>query len=166
MRLLLSEIADGRGWVIQLSVEHDGIGDAGVTTYTDDDGMLVIRARLPSEIGAVFVKALEAASDKLYKDDSELPHERRRAEAMKVVAEAALNPGTSADRYQVIVHIDQPVLENPENEGQSTLEAGILELNRKTLDKISEDHPRVREVVQEFSDKRAGSIDEVMARST
>lgn len=42
----------------------------------------------------------------------------------------------------------------------------LLELNRKTLDKISEDHPRVREVVQEFSDKRAGSIDEVMARST
>ncbi len=48
---------------------------------------------------------------------------------MKVVAEAALNaeldPGTSADRYQIIVHIDQPVLENPENEWQSTLEGGI-----------------------------------------
>ncbi len=42
----------------------------------------------------------------------------------------------------------------------------LLELNRTTLDKISEDHPRVREIVQEFSDKRAGSIDEVMARST
>ncbi|TDI38802.1 MAG: cyclic nucleotide-binding domain-containing protein [Acidobacteria bacterium] len=42
----------------------------------------------------------------------------------------------------------------------------LLELNRTTLDKISEDHPRVREIVQEFSEKRAGSIDEVMARST
>ena len=30
---------------------------ASMTTYTDEDGMLVIRGRLPSEIGAVFVKA-------------------------------------------------------------------------------------------------------------
>ncbi len=35
---------------------------ASLTTYTDEDGMLVIRGRLPAEIGAVFVKALQAAS--------------------------------------------------------------------------------------------------------
>ncbi len=102
---------------------------ASMTTYTDDDGMLVIRGRLRSEIGAVFVKALNAASDKLYQDDNELPPERRRAQAMQVISEAALNaeldPGTSADRYQVVIHVDEPVLADPDNEGQSVLEGGI-----------------------------------------
>ena len=99
---------------------------ASMTTHTDDDGMLVIRGRLPAEVGAVFLKALEAASDKLYQDDNELPPERRRAQ---VISEAALNgeldPGTSADRYQVVIHVDEPVLADPENEGQSVLEGGI-----------------------------------------
>ena len=102
---------------------------ASMTTYTDEDRMLVIRGRLPSEIGAVFVKALQAASDKLYQDDNELPPERRRAEAIQVIAEAALNaeldPGTSADRYQVVIHVDEPVLADSESEGQSVLEGGI-----------------------------------------
>jgi CRP-like cAMP-binding protein len=42
----------------------------------------------------------------------------------------------------------------------------LLELDRKALDEISQKHPRVREVVQEFHDQRAGSVDEMMARST
>ena len=36
-------------------------------TYTDDDGMLVVRGRLPAEVGVVLVKALEAAGEKLYR---------------------------------------------------------------------------------------------------
>ena len=34
-----------------------------LTTYVDDDGMVVIKGRLPAEVGAVVVKALDAASD-------------------------------------------------------------------------------------------------------
>jgi hypothetical protein len=42
----------------------------------------------------------------------------------------------------------------------------LLELDRKTLDEISKDHPRVMDVVKEFHDQRAGSTDEMMARSS
>ena len=43
-------------------------------TYTDDDGMVVIRGRLPQEIAALLEKALEAAMDAL--------EERRKGEKM------------------------------------------------------------------------------------
>ena len=50
-------------------------------------------------------------------------------EALKLISEAALNaeldPGNSADRYQVVVHVDQQVLEDPSQPGQSALEGGI-----------------------------------------
>jgi CRP-like cAMP-binding protein len=42
----------------------------------------------------------------------------------------------------------------------------LLELDRKALDEISKDHPRVMEIVKEFHDQRAGSTDEMMARSS
>ncbi len=35
-------------------------------TYFDEDGMLVVRARLDPETGAVFLRALEAATERLY----------------------------------------------------------------------------------------------------
>ena len=50
-------------------------------------------------------------------------------EALKLMSEAALkaelDPGTSADRCQVVVHVDQQVLEDPSQPGQSALEGGI-----------------------------------------
>jgi len=91
---------------------------AELSTFTDDEGMVSVRGRLPAEIGAVFVKGLEAASDVVYRRDTEGPLEHRRVEALKLICEAALkaelDPGTSADRYQVVVHVDEPVLEDPE----------------------------------------------------
>jgi CRP-like cAMP-binding protein len=42
----------------------------------------------------------------------------------------------------------------------------LLELDRKTLDEISKDRPHVMDVVKEFHDQRAGSTDEMMARSS
>jgi len=108
---------------------NDQQARARLSTFADDDGMVIIRGRLPSEIGAVFLKALEAASDVVYRNDTERPREHRRVEALKLIAEAALkaelDPGTSADRYQVVVHVDEPVLEEPEQPGQSMLEGGI-----------------------------------------
>ena len=103
---------------------------ASLTTYTDDDGMVVVKGRLPAEIGAVFVKALEAASDVIYKKDPQRTFAQKRVEALKLVAESALegelDPGNSADRYQVVVHVDKQVLEDPEQPGgQSALEGGI-----------------------------------------
>ena len=92
--------------------------------YTDEDGMVVVRARLAPEVGAVFLKALEAATEELYQrsrecegmDLSDVPAEQRRADALELLAESALegglDPGTAGDRYQVVVHVEGGVLEN------------------------------------------------------
>ena len=54
--------------------------------------------------------------------------EHQRADALALVAEAALHrgidPGTPAERYQVVVHVDAPVLADPEQPGQSALDWG------------------------------------------
>ena len=66
-----------------------------LTTWVDDDGMLVIRGRLSPEAGAVVRRALEAAGDQLRTDVS--PEEaadtsfgQRQADALSLVAESAL----------------------------------------------------------------------------
>ena len=39
-----------------------------LTTWVDDDGMVVIRGRLTPEVGAVVQRALEAAADRLWRE--------------------------------------------------------------------------------------------------
>ena len=36
-----------------------------------------------------------------------------------------LDPGTAGERYQVVIHVDAPVLADPEQPGQSVLEDGV-----------------------------------------
>ena len=101
--------------------------------YTDEDGMLVIRGRLSPEAGAAVLRALEAAQEKLYrKGDRDVSAEtspgQKRADALTLVAESALagglDPGHAGDRYQVVVHVDERVLADPRQPGQSVLEGG------------------------------------------
>lgn len=92
--------------------------------------MVILRGKLPPDIGAVFLKALEAGSEIVYRQDTERSLEHRRVEALKLISEAALkselDPGNSSERYQVVVHVDEKVLEDPEQPGgQSALEGGI-----------------------------------------
>jgi hypothetical protein len=91
-----------------------------VSTWVDDDGMVVIRGRLTPEVGAVVQRALEAASDRLYQEARATPKAetitddvtpaQRRADALGLLAEAALTAdldrGSAGDRYQVILHVD------------------------------------------------------------
>jgi hypothetical protein len=105
--------------------------------YTDEDGMLVLRARLEPEVGAVVMRALEAAADALYREteegeaagEKEISGEQKRADALGLVAESALkgelDNGTRGDRYQVVVHVDAEALGDPDQPGQSVLEDGI-----------------------------------------
>ncbi len=102
-------------------------------TFIDDDGMMVIKARLEPEAGAAFRLALEAAMEVLFECSqgeaaAEDPIEHRRADAFALVAEAALNggldSGTRGDRYQVVVHVDETALEAGEQEGASVLADG------------------------------------------
>ena len=108
-----------------------------VRAYTDEDGMLVLRARLEPEVGAVVMRALEAAADVLYREpedgeetgDKEVSGEQKRADALGLVAESALkgelDSGSRGDRYQVVVHVDAEALKDPDQPGQSVLEDGI-----------------------------------------
>ena len=86
-----------------------------MTHFYDHDGCLVIKARLPAEQGALIVKALEMAMDANFADVTAVTSEElepiaaRRADALAEVAETYMNnnesSGSTADRYQVIVHV-------------------------------------------------------------
>ena len=92
-----------------------------LSTRVDDDGMLVLRARLTPEVGAVVLRALEAALQQVPaagEDDQDTGIGQRRADALGLVAESALagglDPGTAGDRFQVTVHVDAAGLASPE----------------------------------------------------
>ncbi len=104
-----------------------------LSTWVDDDGMVVIRGRLTPEVGAVLQRAIEAAADRLFRETAhapsgdaiieELTPAQRRADALALLAESALHPsahttraggpglaanldgGTASDRYQVVLHV-------------------------------------------------------------
>jgi hypothetical protein len=90
-----------------------------LTTWVDDDGMVVIRGRLSAEVGAVVRRALEAAGDRLRKavspeEASETGYGQRQADALGLVAESALaadlDRGAAGDRYQVVLHVEAQTL--------------------------------------------------------
>ena len=90
-----------------------------LTTWVDDDGMVVFRGRLSPETGAVVRRALEAAGDRLRTDvppeeAAETSFGQRQADALGLVAESALasdlDRGTAGDRYQVVLHVEAETL--------------------------------------------------------
>ena len=102
----------------------------------------MIRGRLAPEVGALLLRALAAARETLYqraqgKGTAETPTDasgdaptlaQQQADALALLAETALHhgldPGTPGERYQVVVHVDAPVLADPDQPGQSVLEGG------------------------------------------
>src|SRR5688572_10780620 len=109
--------------------------------YQDGDGAVTVRGRLAPEVGALLLKALDAAREALYPparvsavdavgaDDSGGPAptlDQQRADALALLAETALHrgldPGAPGERYQVVVHADGAVLADVEAPGQSVLE--------------------------------------------
>jgi hypothetical protein len=89
-----------------------------------EDGSLILKARLPAVAGALLIKALDAALESLpeHEISAEVVEERsisypaRRADALAAVAESYLaeagsdSASSSADRYQVVVHVDAETL--------------------------------------------------------
>src|SRR5262249_46255739 len=110
----------------------------------DEDGMVVIRVRLEPETGAVFMKALEAGREALYRrrQPTDVPAgtsyvdgspeaptmAQQQADALGLLAATALqhgiDPGGAGERYQVVVHVDAGVLADAAAPGQSVLEGG------------------------------------------
>ena len=103
-----------------------------LSVFPDEDGMYVVKGVLPAELGLLLMRALDAASDALFREEGKTPPEvdpeasraaaaRRRADAMGLLAERALAAGltpeegapvsgTRPERYQVVLHVDEAVL--------------------------------------------------------
>lgn len=145
--------------------------------YQEEDGTVVIRGRLAPEAGAVLMQALSAAREALYQrsrvppavsDSVDVSAEtptmaQQQADALALVAETALHhgidPGAPGERYQVVVHVDAPVLADPDQPGQSLLEDGAR-VSAKTSRRLACDASRV--VMQHGRD---GRVVEVSART-
>jgi hypothetical protein len=97
--------------------------------FFDVDGMFILHARLPPEIGAVVRKAIEIAEECVREQQDvsaetslQIPGNVRRADALRLMAETFLahrgettGAGSSADRVQIVVHIDQAILSDSHN---------------------------------------------------
>ncbi len=117
-----------RGWKkldrkSEITAEQHRYRSRRFSAYVDEDGMVVVRGRLDPEAGAVFMRAVEAASDALYREEArgrgsgagggtgrgaspeaspsadamaefdETSPQQRRADAVGLVAERALASG-------------------------------------------------------------------------
>jgi len=131
----------------ELSREERQQANRSLRYSYDDDGSLILRARLPAETGVQVLKALEVAMADLPlpKEDLELPKDvpagtsgtfqrcgripasTRRADALAVVAESFLAHGAEAmnggDRFQIVVHVDHETLKEGA-EGRSEFDDG------------------------------------------
>jgi len=146
-----------------------------VHVYRDDDGTVVLRGRLTPEVGALLLRALDAARETLYQRSraiappasdpaAESPtRPQQQADALALLAETVLHheldPGTPGERYQVVVHVDAGVLADPDQPGQSVLEDGP-HVSAETSRRLGCDASRV--VMRHDAD---GKVVEVGART-
>ena len=104
------------------------------TCYHDDDGSLVLKGRLPAEVGDLLLKALDVAMKDVKPPDvsAETSEPRptlsvRRADALAVMAESFVKHGAEAlnggDRHQIVVHVDAETLRDS-TAGRCELEDG------------------------------------------
>ncbi len=123
-----------------------------LSTWVDDDGMVVIRGRLTPEVGAVVQRALEAAADRLFRETSgaatgeamaeDLTPAQRRADALALLAESALaanfDGSTAGDRYQVVLHVNADAESDTRTESATpgaspTAMDGVIEVDHGAL---------------------------------
>jgi 5-methylcytosine-specific restriction endonuclease McrA len=128
---------DRRAEAREAARQHAG---RSLHVYQDEDGTVVLRGRLTPEVGALLLRALDAARETLYQRARvsganppaagpavALPtRAQQQADALALLAETALHheldPGAPGERYQVVVHVDAAVLADPAHPGQSVLE--------------------------------------------
>ena len=108
--------------------------------HQEEDGTVVLQGRLTSEVGALLLRALDAAREVLYQRtrnaDATSPATdpamqvptkgQQQVDALALVCETALHheldSGAPGERYQVVVHVDAAALADPSQPGQSALE--------------------------------------------
>jgi len=72
-----------------------------LSVFPDEEGMYVVKGRFPAEVGALLMRAVEAASDALYREergpgpeaDTQQAAAQRRADALGLLAERAMAAG-------------------------------------------------------------------------
>lgn len=122
----------------ELTAENIRHRNRAFSIFVDGDGMYVVTGRLEPEVGAMLMRALEAAGDALYRGEKEQfrKPKQRRADAVGLVAERSLaagfradsedgvpdESGTRADRYQVVVHTEAATLAEGGEAGRSDLD--------------------------------------------
>jgi uncharacterized protein DUF222/HNH endonuclease len=171
-----------RGWrrVDRLAEARESAlrhANRGLRVYQDEDGMVVVRGRLEPEVGALLMQTLAAARETLYQRarvaegdagrgnvSEETPSmAQKQADALALLAESALHhgldPGAPGERYQVVVHVDAPVLADPEQPGQSVLEDGAR-VSAETSQRLACDASRVV-----MRHDEAGRVVEIGART-
>ncbi len=115
----------------ELSREHQQQMNREVRYQWDDDGSLILKARLPAEVGALILKALDLAMPETSSPDVPDPRTRpegyippdsidrpsmshKRADALGVIFESFLANGaeamTGGERHQIVVHVSAETL--------------------------------------------------------
>ncbi|MCC6810419.1 MAG: DUF222 domain-containing protein [Deltaproteobacteria bacterium] len=93
-----------------------------LTCFFDDDGMFVMQGRFLPDEGAMIMKMLEAVPS----PKERMPAGKRLADALVRVSEEALSgarsEASSADRVQVVVHVDAEVLTHDALDGRAEIE--------------------------------------------
>lgn len=134
------------------AADHDErrLAERGLWSTVDEEGMVRLVAKLPSEDGAVVMAALERLtgsrplpeqSDGGVEDPAEDPWGARRADALVALCEHILAGGAeglvsaSATR-QVVVHVDIGVLTGESPEGRAYID-GIAPLSAEAARRIS-----------------------------
>jgi hypothetical protein len=123
--------------------EREQFASRSLSIFPDDEGMYLVRGRLMPEVAALLMRAIEAASDELFRErpaalEASLREAaQRRADALSLLAERALAAGlavranrddaagearavrvpisgTRAARYQVVIHVQAGVAPRPD----------------------------------------------------
>lgn len=138
--------------VAELSREASQQKNRRCTYRWDDDGSMVLKARLPAEVGALVLKALDAAlaevpfeaedpaaeAIEVFPRDSlsvtaetpavKLAPSARRADALGIMAESFIVNGpaamTGGDKHQIVIHVSAETLRDNEA-GHCEIEDGV-----------------------------------------
>jgi hypothetical protein len=119
----------------ELSREAQQHANRSVSYWYAEDGSLILNARLPAVAGAMLIQALNAAlkgtaateitADRV--EEQRISYPVRRADALAALAEHYLaepaSSSTTADRYQVVVHVDAESL-HEHTAGRCEIEQG------------------------------------------
>ncbi|MEX2528385.1 MAG: DUF222 domain-containing protein, partial [Gemmatimonadota bacterium] len=131
-----------RGWKLlgradEAELERRRHASRWFSVFPDDDGMYVVRGRLDPEVGALLMRAIEAAGDALHRPGltwaaeggqrgphtTEVTPRQRRADAMGLLAERAMAAGFGGDgAVEEGAAEEDAVEEGPMEQGQ---DAGV-----------------------------------------